>query len=56
MVIIGQDPYIEAEEANGLAFSVDRGQVIPLTLNNIFSVLENDIEGFKKPSHGDLSR
>ena len=52
---MGQDPYIEAGEANGLAFSVNKGNPIPPTLANIFTVLAEDIPGFKGPTHGDLS-
>ena len=35
-VIIGQDPYHQAGQANGLAFSVSKGQALPPSLKNIF--------------------
>jgi uracil-DNA glycosylase len=54
VVIIGQDPYHGAGQANGLAFSVNEGQKIPPSLRNIFKELNQDI-GFQIPSHGDLT-
>ena len=55
VVILGQDPYIKANEACGLSFSVPRGTVIPKSLKNIYTELSTDIEGFKQPDHGDLT-
>ncbi len=54
VVIIGQDPYHGAGQANGLAFSVHRGIKIPPSLKNIFKELCADI-GCKHPGHGDLT-
>lgn len=54
VVIIGQDPYHGKNQANGLAFSVNRDIKIPPSLRNIYKELERDI-GFNIPSHGDLS-
>ncbi len=54
VVIIGQDPYHGANQANGLAFSVNKGIPFPPSLKNIFSEIESDL-GFPIPSHGDLS-
>ncbi len=54
VVILGQDPYHEAGQANGLAFSVKKGVVIPPSLRNIYQELYDDI-GIRPPSHGDLS-
>lgn len=55
VVIIGQDPYPDEENACGLAFSVRPGSNIPGSLRNIFTELKTDIKGFKMPKHGDLT-
>lgn len=56
VIIIGQDPYHEDNQAMGLAFSVKRGSKIPPSLRNIYEELENDLgENFKAPLHGDLT-
>ncbi len=54
VVILGQDPYHGPHEANGLAFSVNKGIKIPPSLKNIFKELIVDIK-CEMPSHGDLS-
>jgi uracil-DNA glycosylase len=54
VLILGQDPYHQSGQANGLAFSVDSGSAIPLSLKNIYIELESDL-GFRIPSHGDLT-
>jgi uracil-DNA glycosylase len=55
VVIIGQDPYHGAGQANGLSFSVKKGMKHPPSLVNIFKELEKDI-GIKVPvNNGDLS-
>ena len=54
VVILGQDPYHQAKQANGLCFSVPQGIKIPPSLNNIFKALSFDLQ-VPKPSHGDLS-
>lgn len=54
VVILGQDPYHAAGQANGLAFSVKDGVRIPPSLKNIFKELNEDI-GAPVPSSGDLS-
>ncbi|XRX43241.1 MAG: uracil-DNA glycosylase [Buchnera aphidicola (Tetraneura sorini)] len=43
VVILGQDPYYNLNQANGLCFSVDRGILIPPSLNNIYREIKNDI-------------
>jgi uracil-DNA glycosylase len=48
VVIIGQDPYHDDDQAHGLAFSVPRGMKIPPSLRNIFIELKNDIPSFEK--------
>lgn len=55
VVILGQDPYHQPGQANGLAFSVAPGVRIPPSLRNIYKELQDDIPGFKIPDHGDLS-
>jgi len=42
VVIIGQEPYQNREQANGLAFSVNKGFSIPYSLKNIFIELEKE--------------
>ena len=54
VLILGQDPYHQSGQANGLAFSVDSSSAIPLSLKNIYIELESDL-GFRIPSHGDLT-
>ena len=54
VVIIGQDPYHEEHQANGLAFSVERGVKIPPSLVNIYQEAHDDV-GIDIPNHGDLS-
>ena len=52
-VILGQDPYHEPGQANGLAFSVHEGTPLPPSLRNIFKELEEDL-GIRSSS-GDLT-
>jgi len=54
VIILGQDPYHGPDQANGLAFSVKRGQPLPPSLKNIFLELSHDI-GIPVPTNGDLS-
>ena len=54
VVIIGQDPYHNFNQANGLCFSVNKGVELPPSLKNIFKELQNDI-GKEIPINGDLS-
>lgn len=54
VVLVGQDPYPTAGNANGLAFSVTRGTKIPASLRNVFLGLEADL-GLALPTHGDLT-
>ena len=53
VLILGQDPYHGAGQANGLAFSVHDGVRIPPSLQNIHKELEADL-GISRPSHGNL--
>jgi len=43
VVILGQDPYHGAGQANGLCFSVDAGVATPPSLANIFKEIEADL-------------
>lgn len=52
--IIGQDPYHEPGQAQGLAFSVAPGTKIPPSLRNIHKELVADI-GCPAPTTGDLT-
>ena len=54
VVILGQDPYHRKGQANGLAFSVNKGVKIPPSLRNIYKELSTDL-GLMPPSHGDLN-
>lgn len=53
VVIIGQDPYHGAGQANGLCFSVNDGVAHPPSLRNIFKELETDL-GKPYPISGNL--
>ena len=54
VVIIGQDAYHEKGQANGLAFSVNKGIKIPPSLVNVFKELNSDL-GIEVPEVGDLT-
>lgn len=53
VVIIGQDPYHKAGQANGLSFSVSPGIAKPASLINIFKELRDDL-GIPIPQSGNL--
>ncbi len=53
VVILGQDPYHGPREANGLAFSVNKGVKVPPSLRNIYKELADDLN-IAIPIHGDL--
>jgi uracil-DNA glycosylase len=55
VVILGQDPYHGAGQAQGLAFSVAEGQRQPPSLRNIFKELQRDL-GLPLPASGSLLR
>ena len=55
VVIIGQAPYHDVNQANGLCFSVRDGIPFPPSLLNIFKEIQNDL-GKAIPASGDLSR
>lgn len=54
VVILGQDPYHNKNQANGLAFSVRKEVKIPPSLHNIFKEMNDDL-GLPYPPHGDLT-
>ena len=55
VVIIGQDPYHEPGQAQGLSFSVPEGVPFPPSLQNIFKEIQLDL-GKPIPPTGDLTR
>jgi uracil-DNA glycosylase len=55
VVIIGQDPYHGAGQANGLCFSVRKGIDIPRSLSNIYKEVDDEYHPIKMPLHGDLT-
>lgn len=55
VVIIGQDPYHEPDQAQGLSFSVPEGVPFPPSLQNIFKEIQFDL-GKPMPPTGDLTR
>lgn len=55
VVIIGQDPYHEPGQAEGLCFSVKEGVNPPPSLVNIFKEIEDDL-GTPMPANGSLRR
>ncbi|MBH70380.1 MAG: uracil-DNA glycosylase [Flavobacteriales bacterium] len=54
VIILGQDPYHNKDQANGLCFSVNKGTPIPKSLKNIFKEISEDLK-IITPKHGDLS-
>ena len=53
LVILGQDPYHNPNQANGLAFSVPENTTHPPSLVNIFKEIQQDLNT-DYPSSGDL--
>ena len=54
VVILGQDPYHNTGQAQGLSFSVKKGMALPPSLQNIFKELSDDL-ACPIPGNGDLS-
>ena len=46
VLILGQDPYHEENQAHGLAFSVNKGIQIPPSLLNIYKELNSDLNTY----------
>lgn len=55
VVILGQDPYHDINQAHGLCFSVNDGIKFPPSLINIFKEVESDM-GKPMPLSGNLER
>lgn len=55
VVILGQDPYHNPDQAMGLSFSVPEGVKPPPSLMNIYKELNKDI-GLPIPTTGDLTK
>lgn len=56
VVILGQDPYHNAHQANGLSFAVEEGVQLPPSLQNIFKEVESDLGKPLANKSGDLTR
>jgi len=52
VVILGQDPYHGERQANGLAFAVNEGTVLPPSLQNIYKEIESDCGCQMSTKHG----
>ncbi|KAI0035066.1 uracil-DNA glycosylase-like protein [Vararia minispora EC-137] len=55
VVVIGQDPYHDVNQAHGLAFSVLSPTKPPPSLKNIYKQIRTEYPDFKIPSTGDLT-
>lgn len=55
VVILGQDPYHNVNQAHGLSFSVLPNQPIPPSLQNIYTELQSDL-GCTIPNNGFLEK
>ena len=55
VVILGQDPYHNPDQAHGLAFSVQSGIQPPPSLVNIYKEIMQDV-GCGIPTHGNLGK
>ncbi len=55
VLILGQDPYFNENQAHGLCFSVRPGVDIPPSLKNIYEELRTDL-GCKIPNNGHLTK
>lgn len=56
VIILGQDPYHGAQQATGLAFSVNTCVPVPPSLRNIYRELVRTYPDFKTPPHGCLTQ
>ena len=63
-IILGQDPYINHQiiddniipQAMGMSFSVPKSVRTPPSLKNIYKEMNETLQDFNIPEHGDLSR
>jgi uracil-DNA glycosylase len=53
VLLLGQDPYHDDNQAHGMCFSVKRGVRIPPSLRNVYKELLADL-GVAAPAHGNL--
>lgn len=56
IVLIGQDPYINENEAHGFSFSVKNSVKIPPSLMNIFKELKQEFRFNSLPTNGCLTK
>lgn len=57
VIIVGQDPYPTAGNANGLAFSTNDNVSVPQSLNNIFKEIYSEYpDTYTIPEHGNLQK
>ncbi|QKG84606.1 uracil-DNA glycosylase [Kroppenstedtia pulmonis] len=54
VLLLGQDPYHNEDQAHGLSFSVQPGVTQPPSLRNMFKELEEDL-GYPRPNNGYLA-
>lgn len=54
VLLLGQDPYVNKNQAHGLCFSVLPGVPVPPSLRNIFKELQDDLD-CKIPNNGFLN-
>lgn len=55
VVIIGQDPYINENQAMGLSFSVPNGMKVPPSLKNVYKCIEHTCNLKMDYTNGDLT-
>ena len=53
VLLLGQDPYHDDNQAHGMCFSVKRGVKVPPSLRNVYKELDADL-GIPAPAHGNL--
>ena len=53
VLLLGQDPYHDDNQAHGMCFSVKRGVRVPPSLRNVYKELLADL-GVPAPEHGNL--
>ena len=56
VIILGQDPYHNDSQAEGLSFSVPNGLMLPPSLKNIYKEIENDLSIKKDFTDGNLEK
>lgn len=56
VVILGQDPYVQKDQAHGFSFSVPKGVTVPPSLENIYQEVKFNYPEFKIPTHGNLEK